>query len=383
MAVGHHHALGPPRGPAGVDDVRQVLRRGPAARRLRRLRRQRRGRLVQVDDGRHAARRRREGAAAAADEHADAAVVQHHAQALGRVARVQRHVGAARLEHRQEGDDQLRAALQQHAHPRLRPHAPPRAGGARAGSPARPARAYVSVHLVPRPAPPRPASAAPAPRRARGCRRSARVRPLRAGSTPPPPAGAPPARAAPAADRRTSASAAPPAPAPAPGAAAIRSMVARSNRSVLYFSAPRRPRAVAASVSDRSNLASPSSAPTPLGAQPRQALVRALRVLQREHHLEERRVAQAALRLQLRHQLLEGHVLVLVRAQRRLAHAPQHLAEARVARQVGAQHQRVDEEADQLLHLPPRPPRDGAAHDDVLAPAVLATAAPGRRPAAP
>ena len=56
------------------------------------------------------------------------------------------------------------------------------------------------------------------------------------------------------------------------------------------------------------------------------------RVLQREHHLEERRVAQVALGLQLLDQLLERHVLMRVRAERRLAHPPQQLAEGRVAR---------------------------------------------------
>ena len=76
------------------------------------------------------------------------------------------------------------------------------------------------------------------------------------------------------------------------------------------------------------------------------------RVLQGEHHLEERRAAQVALGLELLDQLLEGQVLVGVGAERGLAHAAQQLAEGGVAVEAGAQHERVDEEADEALQSP-------------------------------
>src|SRR6185295_14372608 len=77
----------------------------------------------------------------------------------------------------------------------------------------------------------------------------------------------------------------------------------------------------------------------------------ARRVLQRHQHLEERRVRQAARRRQLLDQAFERQVLVRVRAERRLPRAEQQLAERWVAREVAAQRQGVDEEADQLLRL--------------------------------
>ena len=60
---------------------------------------------------------------------------------------------------------------------------------------------------------------------------------------------------------------------------------------------------------------------------------------------------EVALRMQLRDELLEGQVLVGVGAEARLAHPREQLPEGRVARELGAQHQRVDEEADQPLGL--------------------------------
>ena len=51
------------------------------------------------------------------------AVGQHVRQPLRRVGRVQRHVRAARLQHRQQRDHHLQAALHADPHPRLRAHA--------------------------------------------------------------------------------------------------------------------------------------------------------------------------------------------------------------------------------------------------------------------
>ena len=137
------------------------------------------------------------------------------------------------------------------------------------------------------------------------------------GSTPPARARAPPRRAAPAAKaarprpRR-------PAPAPAPGGrASARSCRARRGpccRSVRRAG----PAAVAVSARERSNLAVASSASTPLtrspgkrGCPPPPAFCSVNITWKSGEWL------RAALRLQLGHQLLEGHLLVLVRAQRR------------------------------------------------------------------
>ncbi len=93
-------------------------------------------------------------------------------------------------------------------------------------------------------------------------------------------------------------------------------------------------------------------------------------VLQHEEGLEQWRAAQVAHRLQLLHQLLERHVLMRIRAQRRLLHAGQHGAEGRAVLQARAQDQGVDEEADEPFQLGEAPAGDGRADDDVLLPGV-------------
>ncbi|RMO71389.1 hypothetical protein ALQ35_05737 [Pseudomonas fluorescens] len=70
-----------------------------------------------------------------------------------------------------------------------------------------------------------------------------------------------------------------------------------------------------------------------------------------EHHLEQRVVAQAALRLQRFHQLLERQVLVSLRIQGALARVLQQLRDAHLAMQVSLEHLGVNEKADQALGL--------------------------------
>ncbi len=94
------------------------------------------------------------------------------------------------------------------------------------------------------------------------------------------------------------------------------------------------------------------------------------RVLQRQRHLEQRAAARIAPRLELLHQLLEGHVLVPVGAQRHFPHLGEQLAEGGGPVQPGPQHQRVDEEADESLRLGVRATRGGRAHAHVLLPRV-------------
>ena len=53
-------------------------------------------------------------------QHPGLAVLEHVGQAIGRVLRVQRHIGATGLERRQQADDHLRGALHAHRHQHIR-----------------------------------------------------------------------------------------------------------------------------------------------------------------------------------------------------------------------------------------------------------------------
>ncbi len=70
-----------------------------------------------------------------------------------------------------------------------------------------------------------------------------------------------------------------------------------------------------------------------------------------EADLEERRVPQVALGPQLFDQLREGDALVVVGAERGLADAVHEVSETRIAREIGAQDEHVDEETDQIFHV--------------------------------
>jgi hypothetical protein len=70
--------------------------------------------------------------------------------------------------------------------------------------------------------------------------------------------------------------------------------------------------------------------------QAREIQLRDAQVLAREHHLEQRRVGQAALRLQLLDEPFEREVLVVVRTQGRRPHARQEVAKPRGSREIGA-----------------------------------------------
>ncbi len=96
--------------------------------------------------------------------------------------------------------------------------------------------------------------------------------------------------------------------------------------------------------------------------QPWQGQLRGRGVLEDEHHPEQRGLAQIAHGLEL----LEGHVLVGVGAERQLAHAAQQLAHGGVPVQAGAQDEGVEEEADQALQLGAVAAGDGGADAEVL-----------------
>ncbi len=94
------------------------------------------------------------------------------------------------------------------------------------------------------------------------------------------------------------------------------------------------------------------------------------RVLEDEHHLEERRVAHVPHRLHHLHQPLEGKLLGRVGAERDVAHPAEQLAHGGVAAQVGAKHEGVREEADDLLGFDVGAVGDRRADGDVVEPGV-------------
>ena len=94
-----------------------------------------------------------------------------------------------------------------------------------------------------------------------------------------------------------------------------------------------------------------------------------------EHDLEERTAAEVPLGLELLDELLEGEVLVGVGLQRRLAHAPEKAAHAGVPRQVGAEDEGVDEEADERLDLGAGAVGDRDPDEQVLLAGVAASTA--------
>nr|ASV46670.1 hypothetical protein [uncultured bacterium] len=101
--------------------------------------------------------------------------------------------------------------------------------------------------------------------------------------------------------------------------------------------------------------------------------------LEQEHHLEHRRAPGVPRHPQLLHHLFEGEVLVRVGAEEAGADARHQLGEGRVARQVDADRQRIDEEADQRLQLLLRSPGDGRAQHHVLGVGVAAEPGAARR----
>ena len=90
-----------------------------------------------------------------------------------------------------------------------------------------------------------------------------------------------------------------------------------------------------------------------------------LRVLHDHQHLEQRAVGQAAFRSQCFHQHLERHVLMRVRVQNHRLVACQQRLERVSPRQVRAQHQAVDEQANQSFRVLVHATRDRRAHDHI------------------
>ncbi len=99
---------------------------------------------------------------------------------------------------------------------------------------------------------------------------------------------------------------------------------------------------------------------------PRPELLRAVRLLQRERDLHQRRAAGIALDLQPLHQQGERIILVFQGVEHGGADAPEQGGEWWVARQVGAEGQHVDEIADHVLESGPAPAGERAADQEIL-----------------
>ncbi len=94
-------------------------------------------------------------------------------------------------------------------------------------------------------------------------------------------------------------------------------------------------------------------------------------VLQHQHGLEQRLAAERARRIEEFDQSLERQFLVGIGLQAGGASALEQFGKRGIAAGVGAQHQRIDEEADQLIEGGFGPSSDGGANRDVGAPAEL------------
>ena len=92
--------------------------------------------------------------------------------------------------------------------------------------------------------------------------------------------------------------------------------------------------------------------------------------LEHEADLEERVATHVAVRTELANHHVERHLGVVERAHGDLAHTTQHLAEARFAGEVRAEHHHVDEESDHAGNLGTRSRGDRRADDDVFLSAV-------------
>ncbi len=378
-AVGVHRPLGPPGRTRGVDHVRQVVRR-------------RQGRQVAlgaappavvVQPERAQLRRQRlaqaRGEPALGQQHVGAAVGQHEAQALGRVARIERQVGAARLEDGDQADrggDRPFGADRRH---RLRPHAP---------------APQLPRHLVGG-AVERAEAEAVAGRVGHGDRLRAaprllfdqRVQAARAAAGRDPPAlpvfpgdlGIVPLQQL-LAIARTEQRHVVQAAARVAGERLEQQPVVR--RQALDGGGVEQVAAVLEGQLQAGGGVHGLQREVELGRrgvdlaqlQLERAAVRhgdrrhpaVGGVLQHQQGLQQRRRGQVPHRRQLLDQPVEGQLLVREGVQARLAHPRQHRARRRPAGGAGAQRERVDEAADQAFDLQAVAVGDGRAHDDVL-----------------
>ena len=352
-------ALRPAGRAGGIDDVCQVLGRRTHAGGLVREGCERGRGAVEVDDLRVDPLQGR-GQRRLGDDDRRTGVAQHEREPSPRGGGIEREVRRARLQHAEHGRDHPRRALEQHAHQRSAPRAPP------AQELRDPVRTALELPVGEHPA-------------AAGQRKRARLlccpaRHLR--------------RHVQAIELATHACAARDRLTPllvveqrlAPDRArwvagdrgCQRLEVARDGRGRLRVEEVRRvfqPAAqaigrlpeVEAQVEERGR-------PADVEAGVRVWLRRRARLVRGEElecDLEERVAAEVPLWLQLLHKRLEWHVLMGVGAERGVPHATQQLEEVRIALEVDPHDERVDEEPDQGLQLAPAAVGRGTADDDL------------------
>ena len=102
------------------------------------------------------------------------------------------------------------------------------------------------------------------------------------------------------------------------------------------------------------------------GGQPGQLMILLGAMLPGKHHLEQGTVGQGAGRIDDLDDLLEGNVLIALCGQGPLLDPFQELGHGRFAGGIDAHGQGVDEEADQALHLGLAPVGTGRADDDIV-----------------
>ena len=101
------------------------------------------------------------------------------------------------------------------------------------------------------------------------------------------------------------------------------------------------------------------------GGEPRQVKADRGVALERQHHLEQRMTGQRAGRVDDLDQPFERQLLMVVGGEIGGPHTGNQVAEARIAAGVGAQHQGVDEEPDQIVERTVGAARDRAPDRDV------------------
>ena len=121
FAVGHHHAFGLPCGARGVNQVRLMTRQADKRQLSRRVIAQFLRDVFQAPE-RDVLRQLAQGVKqrTVTQQQTNAAVFNHVVQAFQRIFRVQRYVGAPRLEDRQQADHHLQRSLKGQAHTHLR-----------------------------------------------------------------------------------------------------------------------------------------------------------------------------------------------------------------------------------------------------------------------
>ena len=120
-ALGDHHALGLAGRAAGEDDVGEVVGAAQAGGSSLGLARQRFG--IVDETGRLIATQRRVCEAPVAEQQRGLCVGDHELQALGRIGRIERDVGAAGLDHAEDGGHELGRLLHRDADERVGPDA--------------------------------------------------------------------------------------------------------------------------------------------------------------------------------------------------------------------------------------------------------------------